>query len=135
MKQIPFIYSSHSHSNLHIHTLLQKMENPIEWERLPFYTAQKILQKLSYPEIMKIINIIPRLKDVYTATNELTQSKFIFDHLIDNPKKLITCQKLRQIYLNVRETFIYEGAALLMLLNIHKNIEILHIRDTTISDP
>lgn len=71
-------------------------ENPFEWERLP---TQKIFQHLQYPDILRITSIIRSLKKAYTKTDELTQTKFIFDHSLDNPKKLVTCRKLRQIYL------------------------------------
>lgn len=108
---------------------LTDMENTIQWEKVPFYTAQDILQQLSYTDILKATNAIPRLQTVYEQINNCVDTKFIFDGNKDDIMSLKNCSKLREVYIDLSKREEEEGILFMSLLKFATNMKILYIKD------
>lgn len=109
-----------------LHFLFTEMDN---WLKVPFYSAQLILNNLSYSDILKATHAIPYLQKVFEDTNKNSQSKFIYDQLTDDPSILVTCRELKQIYFKFININRYLCVQLLLLLNLQKKMQTLFIKD------
>lgn len=105
------------------------MAEQFDWSRIPFYTAQKVLQNLSYSDVENLISAIPRLQPVFEETNTCPKSKFIFDGNEDELETLNISPNIEQIYINLRKITIEDCFKFIRLLNSRPKLRILFIKD------
>lgn len=99
------------------------------WTKLPFYSAQLILKKLPYGDIINASKAIPYLQAIYDETNSTLSTKFIFDQLTDDTRVLVQTRTLKQIYFNFRKSDKYTNMQLMTLLNLQRETTNLFIKD------
>lgn len=106
------------------------MTKNIVWNEMPYYTAQKIIKQLSYKDIYNVTLAIPFLDKIFEETNKLPKTKFIFDSNIDSLDMLETCDKICEIYINLKKIEQEEFFQCIPWINNQMKLNTLHIKDT-----